>query len=254
MASWGIHAMRMVYEQDLFDGSRENKVLNEAKTRTSLKDQYGFDENSTDHIAIDIEHLCLEPADWCTQAQAQKNIYTLARLAAIVKDELPKAKIGFYGNLGPTILGCRISKATDPGFLKGWQNAHDAMKPITDSVDFMAPSVYHNFTWEDRDTWAACASAMTKEASRMSGGKPVYPFTLTRHNIWVPEPDKDKPLSYNYFLFTLNTLKDGGASGVVFWDGDACSGLNQWWPATKDFITNVLGVSPRALPTLPAFP
>ncbi|MCI0562910.1 MAG: hypothetical protein MN733_30890, partial [Nitrososphaera sp.] len=192
---------------------------------------------------IDIEHHCVLPGRSCPQEEYEKNIPTYLRLIDIVRQQLPGAKIGFYGNLGPVILGCNSRKARDPDFLEGWQKSNNVAKPITDRVDFMVPSVYHNYGWEDRDTWAACATALVQEAGRMSGGKPVYPYTKTVHNIHAPQPHKNQSLSYDYFLFTLNTLRNAGASGVTFWDGEdkPCHGINQWWPATQDFITAVRG-------------
>jgi hypothetical protein len=48
-------------------------------------------------------------------------------------------------------------------------------------------------------------------------------------------------IDYDYWMLQLTTIKDAGASGIIFWGGyqTQWDDTQDWWRATLDFIATI---------------
>jgi len=95
---------------------------------------------------------------------------------------------------------------------------NDYVEPMLNETDAYFPELYTAIG--DSLAWIKYANATIREAKRLSGGKPVYPY------IWPQYPSKPIPgtanyteINYTFWKTQLQTIKDAGADGAVVWGG-----------------------------------
>ena len=168
-------------------------------------------------------------------------------------------KFGFY-DVGPAgEYWITVKEKSDPKRFARWRTVNDIVaEQVNAHVDFVAPSCYtfYDAGSVDRERWVQSTIAIIKEARRVSGGKPVYPF------IWPQFHDssnkKGQYLDREFWRLQLDTVL-AHADGAILWGGWDILKTNRpyawaddaaWWRETQDWLTVVTTttVNPTAAP------
>lgn len=171
-------------------------------------------------------------------------------------------RFGFY-DVGPAgEYWIAVRERVDPKRYARWQAVNDLMaEQVNAHVDFVAPSCYtfYDAAPIDRERWVQSTIATIKEARRVSGGKPVYPF------IWPQFHDssnkKGEYLDPAFWRLQLDTVL-AHADGVILWGGWDILKTNRpyrwqgdapWWLETQRWLETVKASTsppPGAMPAL----
>jgi hypothetical protein len=189
-------------------------------------------------IFIDIEDWPLSDSDGNVQSH---NVENYLRTAEIVRRAKPHLQFGFYG-IAPACVYWPIIRQ-DKKQLADWRAVNRALRPLTQWVDFMLPSLYTFY--DDHAGWRQFAVATLAEARQYA--KPVYPFLMYEYvdrNVLL-RGQQVKDLDWSDELAVCRECADG----VVLWGGSQrnWSESAPWWQTTLKFMRNNL--APATSPT-----
>jgi hypothetical protein len=226
MASYGLQTMDVLYEST-FKWNADNSIVDSSVTEVATR------YTSKNMVVLDIERWNVSTANDATNAT---NINRFLSVVRLFRAAAPNVKIGYYGLVPIRDYWNAIKTPSDPAYVN-WQKSNDLLKPIADAVDFLLPSIYTFY--DDQAGWIKYATANIKEAKRLAGTKPVYPF------VWMYYHPSNKTLGGqlipgDYWTKQLETVKTT-ADGVMLWGGWQTPWDNNaaWWKATLEFMKTV---------------
>jgi hypothetical protein len=202
-------------------------------------------------VTIDIESWPTDIRSSTTGGAAEAtNLARYARVADLVKQELPNAQVGFYGvmpicdywtayNYGMSLSHAGTGDWWDATFPEhqaayaSWQSANDFVRDgLASHVDVVFPSLYQFY--DDLPGWEIYAQENIAEARRF--GKPVHPFLWNRYHPSDPTL-QNALLPATYWREQLD-LTTELSDGAVMWGGVGENWDPQaaWWQATQSFL------------------
>jgi hypothetical protein len=199
------------------DGNRTNLVPDEAAFKALVRDK----ARKPGPIVIDIEGVPLSGE----RKQVAKHLRLFLDLVKWAHEAVPGCVVGYYGH------GLFPEKP-------GKEYAAEA-KQLAAAVDAFFPSMY---TFNDsRDAWTKKLESLVEEAHRIAPGKPVYPYVWPQYHEGTPKALQF--ISGDYWSFQLNTARECGADGVVFWSSSKVRWPDnaEWWQATLRFMAEKQG-------------
>jgi len=202
--------------------------------------------------------VCIDIESWPTDirrsttggAAEATNLARYARVADLVKQELPNAQVGFYGvmpicdywvaySYGMSVSHAGTGDWWDATFTQhqaefaSWQSANDFVRAgLGSHVDVVYPSLYQFY--DDLPGWEIYAQENISEARRF--GKPVHPFLWNRYHPSEPSlQNAILPATYWRRQLDLTTELSDGA---VMWGGinETWDPQAAWWQATQSFL------------------
>ena len=241
----GFKRCRTVYQNELWPPKADYTTPNEAAVRSKARavlaegvtaavpvildvEQYSVD------VRLDISHINPDTST------VDANIRKLEQIIGWFKDEAPTLKVGFFDVAAP-VMALPVTgqqPATDTEWAIS-EKATSYLIPFVTHVDALYPSLY-TFT-TDRAKWVALALRYISEAKRIGAGKPVRPFIWPQYHDVMRGPLALTYIDYDYWMLQLTTMRDAGASGIVFWGGyqTQWDDTQGWWHATLDFIATL---------------
>jgi hypothetical protein len=168
------------------------------------------------------------------------NVLKLEQIIGWFKNEAPTLRVGFFDVAAPLIgLPVTGQQPANDAEVAIWKRANSYLIPFATHVHALYPSLYTVDT--DPAKWVASAQRCISEAKRIGAGKPVRPFVWPQYHDVMRSHLAGMYIDYDYWMLQLTTVRDAGASGIVFWGGyqtpwDETQG---WWRATLDFITTM---------------
>jgi len=244
LSRYGLKRSRTVYENELWPPKR-SAIPNEAVVRSKARavlaegvtaavpvildvEQYSID------VRLDISHINPDTST------VDANILKLEQIIGWFKNEAPMLQVGFFDVAAP-VDGLPVTgqqPANDAEWAI-WKTANSYLIPFVTHVDALYPSLYTVVT--DPAKWVAAAQRCIAETKRLAAGKPVRPFVWPQYHDVMRSPLAGTYIDYDYWMLELTTVRDAGASGIVFWGGyqrpwDETQG---WWRATLDFIATM---------------
>jgi hypothetical protein len=244
LSRYGLKRARTVYENELWPPKRSaipNETAVRSKARAVLAEgvtaavpvildveQYSVD------VRLDISHINPDTSS------VDANILKLEQIIGWFKNEAPTLQVGFYDVAAP-VGGLPVTgqHPANDAELAIWKTASSYLIPFITHVDALYPSLYTFYT--DQAKWVALAQRYVAEAKRIGPGKPVRPFIWPQYHDVMRSPLAGTYIDYDYWMLQLTTIRDAGASGIIFWGGyqapwDETQG---WWHATLDFIATM---------------
>lgn len=156
--------------------------------------------------------------------------------------------VGYYGVL-PNRDYWRAIRGEGTREYAAWQAENDLLRPLSDKVDAIFPSLYT--LYNDRATWPKYAIANLREARRLGAGKPVYAFLWPQFHENAREA-AGKYLSAEFWATEMNIALTH-ADGVVIWGGWQQPWDNDagWWQTTLATIAKYPICAPPPIPKPP---
>ena len=245
LSPYGLKRSRTVYETELWPPAADRQTPNEATIRSKARavlaegvtpsvpvildvEQYPTD------IRLDLSHI--NPGTSIVDASIRK----LERIVGWFKHEAPKLEVGFYG-VAPVDLGLPVTgqHPSNEAEIANWEAANSFLIRFSTHVDALYPSLYTSTT--DRAEWVSAARRYISEAKRIGAGKPVRAFIWPQYHDVMHGPLRLTYIDYDYWMLQLTTIRDAGASGIIFWGGykTRWDDTQDWWRATLDFIAKM---------------
>jgi len=241
LSRYGFKRARTVYENELWPPKRSaipNETTVRSKARAVLAEgvtaampvildveQYSVD------VRLDISHINPDTST------VDSNILKLEQIIGWFKNEAPTLKVGLFDVAAP-VDGLPVTgqQPANDAELAIWKTANSYLIPFVVDVDALYPSLYTVDT--DPAKWIAYAQRCITEAKRIGAGKPVRPFIWPQYHDVMRSPLAGTYIDYDYWMLQLTTIRDSGASGIVFWGGyqTQWDDTQDWWRATLDFI------------------
>ena len=241
LSRYGFRRARTVYENELWPPKRSanpNETAVRSKADAVLAEgvtaavpvildveQYSVD------VRLDISHINPDTSTVDT------NILKLEQIIGWFKNEAPTLQVGFYDVAAP-VDGLPVTgqQPVNDAELAIWKRANSYLIPFVTHVDALYPSFYTVET--DPAKWVASAQRNIAEAKRIGPGKPVRPFIWPQYHDVMRSPLAGTYIDYDYWMLQLTTIRDAGASGIIFWGGyqTRWDDTQDWWRATLDFI------------------
>ncbi len=160
-------------------------------------------------VVIDFEYVFLSKTRGTTDASVKAHFKLFITLAKWAHQAAPGHLVGFYGHgLFPEEPGREYAAET---------------KALIAAVDAFFPSLYVHGN-QTAAQWKQKLQSLVQQAHELAPGKPVYPYVWPQYHEGGP-----KALEFvdaGYMKFQLETARDCGADGVVFWSSNK--------PAWKD--------------------
>jgi len=245
LSPYGFKRCRTVYQNELWPPKADYTTPNEAAVRSKARavlaegvtaavpvildvEQYSVD------VRLDISHINPDTST------VDANIRKLEQIIGWFKDEAPTLKVGFFDVAAP-VMALPVTgqqPATDTEWAIS-EKATSYLIPFVTHVDALYPSLYTDTT--DRAKWVALARRIISETKRIGAGKPVRPFIWPQYHDVMRGPSALTYIDYDYWMLQLTTLRDAGASGIIFWGGyqTQWDDTQGWWHATLDFIATL---------------
>ena len=177
---------------------------------------------------------CLDIEEWPTFGTPEEVDSGIARynaVVALVREEQPSLKFGYYG-IVPHNDYWRATKPREDKGHREWVRENSRLKEIARGVDVIFPSLYPFYP--DPKGWEKYAIENLKEARTY--GKPVYAF------IWPEYHDsnriyKGQQIPPDFWRLQLETCYKY-ADGIVIWGGwqKRWDENAAWWIETKKFL------------------
>jgi len=237
LASYGFKRSRIVYESELWPPKR-SATPNEAAVRSKANAVMAEGVTAAVPVMLDVEQYSVDIRLDASHINPETstvdaNILKLEQIIGWFKDEAPTLEVGFYGVApvsGPPSMGVNN---TEPAMCKV---ASSYLIPFVTHVDALYPSLYTSYT--DPAKWVSVAQRDISEAKRIGAGKPVRPFIWPQYHDVMRDPLAGTYIDYDYWMLQLTTIRNAGASGIVFWGGykTQWDDTQDWWRATLDFI------------------
>jgi hypothetical protein len=235
----GLKRARTIYEHELAlpkptpdetaVRSKARAVLTEGVT-AAVPVILDVEEYSVD-VRSDISHINRDTS------VVDSNILKLEQIFGWFKSEAPMLQVGFFDVAAP-VDGLPVTgqQPANDDELAIWKRANTYLIPFVTHVDALYPSLYTVDT--DPAKWVAQAQRRISETKRIAAGKPVRPFIWPQYHDVMRSPLAGTYIDYDYWMLQLKTVRDAGASGIVFWGGykTPWDDTQGWWRATLDFI------------------
>ncbi|MCI0564601.1 MAG: hypothetical protein MN733_39540, partial [Nitrososphaera sp.] len=197
-------------------------------------------------IHVDIESIPLD-----SETKFDDNSWLYYTVAEVLREELPNAKLAWYGSVGPFGHAGLVHKGNQ-AHIEAAMAKDDFSEPIYLLADATNPQVYT--AEDDQEQWKSITEFRINEMRRLAPGKPIYPVIKVLYNIGELGFD---PIPYEFIKFKLETLLELGADGVIIWEGairewDAKDENTEFWPALLDFMAenDLSGSSSNTAPTI----
>jgi hypothetical protein len=241
LSRYGLMRTRTVYENELWPPKR-SVIPNEAVVRSKARAMLAEGVTAAVPVILDVEQYSVDVRLDISHinpdtATVDANILKLEQIIGWFKNEAPMLKVGFFDVAAP-LVGLPVSgqQPANDTELAIWKTANSHLIPFVTHVDALYPSLYTVDT--DPAKWIASARRNISEAKRIAPDKPVRPFIWPQYHDVMRGPLAGTYIDYDYWMLQLRTVRDAGASGIVFWGGyqtpwDETQG---WWHATLDFI------------------
>jgi hypothetical protein len=242
LSAYGLKRSRTVYEHELgLPKPTPNEAAVRSKARAVLTEGVtaavpvilDVEEYSVD-VRSDISHIDLDTSI------VDSNILKLEQIIDWFKNEAPTLQVGFFDVAAP-VGGLPITgqQPANDAELAIWRRTNSYLIPLVTHVDALYPSLYTSDV--DPAKWVAAAQMRILETKRIGAGKPVRPFVWPQYHDVMRSPLAGTYIDYDYWMLQLTTVRDAGASGIIFWGGyqtpwDQTQG---WWHATLDFIATM---------------
>jgi hypothetical protein len=243
LSGYGFKRARTVYEAELWPPKR-SPIPNEAAVRSKAGAVLAEGVTPTVPIILDVEQYSVDARLDASHinpdtSAVNANILKLEQIIDWFKDGVAKLKVGFYDVAPVTGLPVTGHQPANDTELAVWEMANSYIIPLVEHVDALYPSLYTFYT--DRAKWVALARRYIAEAKRIGRGKPVRPFVWPQYHDVMRPPLAGTYIDYDYWMLQLTTIRDAGASGIIFWGGykTQWDDTQDWWRATLDFIATI---------------
>jgi hypothetical protein len=244
LSPYGFKRARTVYQSELWPPKADYTTPNEAAVRSKAGAVLAEGVTAAMPVMLDVEQYSvdvrLDPSHINPNTSTvDANIRKLEQIIGWFKDQAPTLKVGFY-DIAP-ITGFPVSghHPTNDTELAIWEMANSYVIPFVTHVDALYPSLYTFDT--DPAKWVALARRYISAAKRIGSGKPVRPFIWPQYHDVMRGPLAGTYINYDYWMLQLTTIRDAGASGIIFWGGyrTQWDDTQDWWHATLDFIASI---------------
>ena len=215
----GLKRARTIYESELWPPKRSaipDETAVRSKARAVLAEgvtaavpvildveQYSVD------VRLDISHINPDTSS------VDANILKLEQIIGWFKNEAPALQVGFFDVAAP-VDGLPVTgqQPANDAELAIWKRANSYLIPFATHVDALYPSLYTVDT--EPAKFVASAQRRISEAKRIGAGKPVRPFIWPQYHDVMRRPLAGTYIDYDYWMLQLTTIRDAGASGIVF--------------------------------------
>ncbi len=162
-------------------------------------------------VVIDIEYVYLSNTHGTTDAAVSNHFKLFITLARWAHEAAPGHIVGYYGHgLFPE----------EPGIQYTAQASE-----LLSAVDAFFPSMYV-YGNETPAQWKTKLQSLVQKAREIAPSKPVYPYVWPQYH--EGEPKALEFVDGDYMKFQLETARDYGADGVVFWSSHLSSHKIAW--------------------------
>lgn len=171
-------------------------------------------------VVIDIEYVFLSQTRGTTGAEVQQHFKLFITLARWAHEAAPGHCVGYYGHgLFPE----------EPG-----QEYAAEKNQLLAAVDDFFPSMY-SFGNQTPAKWQEKLQFLLAQAHELAPGKPVYPYLWAQYHEGSPQALEF--LDGDRMKWELETARDSGADGVVFWSGAKPAWKDApWFQAMRKFV------------------
>ena len=244
LSRYSFKRSRTVYQNELWPSKADYTTPNEAAVRSKADAVLADGVTAAVPVILDVElysvDVRLDPSHINPDTSiVDANILKLEQIIGWFKDEAPTLKVGFYDV--PLIDGFPVTghQPANDTELAIWKMANSYVIPFVTHVDALYPSLYTSDT--DPAKWVALAHRSLSEAKSIGPGKPVRPFIWPQYHDVMRSPLAGTYIDYDYWMLQLTTIRDAGASGIIFWGGyqTQWDDTQDWWRATLDFIATM---------------
>jgi hypothetical protein len=245
LSPYGFKRSRTVYENELWPPKADYTTPNEAAVRSKARAVLAEGVTAAVPVILDVEQYSVDVRLDASHinpdtSTVDANILKLQQIIGWFKDEAPTLKVGFYDVAG-SVWGLPVTgqEPANDNERAISETANSYLIPFVTHVDAIYPSLYTSTT--DRAKWVAVAQRIISEAKRIGAGKPVRPFIWPQYHDVMRHPLALTYIDYDYWMLQLTTIRDAGASGIVFWGGykTQWDDTQDWWRATLDFIATM---------------
>jgi hypothetical protein len=242
ISRYGLKRARTVYEHEL---GLPKPTPDEAAVRSRARSVLAEGVTAAVPVILDVEGYSVDVRSNISHinpdtSTVDSNIRKLQQIIGWFKNEASTLQVGFFDVAAP-VDGLPVTgqQPTNDAELAIWKTANSYLIPFVAQVDALYPSLYTVDT--DPAKWVAAAQRCIAETKRIGAGKPVRPFVWPQYHDVMRSPLAGTYIDYDYWRLQLTTIRDAGASGIVFWGGyqtpwDETQG---WWHATLDFIATI---------------
>lgn len=219
----GVKKLDLIWQERFFlPGDNRSELPRKERVQLIAK---SLDPKIT-QVVLDVELWPLSGNSW----QINKSVKKYVTLIQWFKEANPTVKVGYYGLVPVRYYPRAAGVVTEER--KRIRKINDELRPISDSVDILFPSLYT--LSDDHDSWAVGAAQIIAEARRLAPMKPLYPFLWPRFHESVKRLARSvvPPIFWSSQLTLVRSLADG----AVIWDGYwFCRADDPWVAATVDF-------------------
>jgi hypothetical protein len=241
LSRYGFKRARTVYENELWPPKR-SAIPNETAVRSKARAVLAEGVTAAMPVILDVEQYSVDVRSDISHinpdtSTVDSNILKLEQIIGWFKNEAPTLQVGFFDVAAP-VDGLPVTgqQPANDAELAIWKTANSYLIPFVVDVDALYPSLYTVDT--DPAKWIAYAQRCITEAKRIGAGKPVRPFIWPQYHDVMHSPLAGTYIDYDYWMLQLTTIRDSGASGIVFWGGyqTQWDDTQDWWRATLDYI------------------
>ena len=242
LSRYGLRRARTVYEHEL---GLPKLTPDEAAVRSKARAVLAEGVTAAVPVILDVEEYSVDVRSDISDinpdtSTVDTNILKLEQIIGWFKNEAPELQVGFFDVAAPLIgLPVTGQQPADDAELAIWKKANSYLIPFATHVDTLYPSLYTVDT--DPAKWVASAQRCIAEAKRIGAGKPVRPFVWPQYHDVMRHPLAGTYIDYDYWMLQLTTIRNAGASGIVFWGGyqKQWDDTQNWWRATLDFVATM---------------
>jgi hypothetical protein len=210
----GFKDCNIVYAGYVWQGAEKSPTYGDMPDEATYKKTVQAHSTKPGPVVLDFETLRLSGKPELVEAHF-KLFMTLVKWT---HEAAPGHVVGFYGHgLFPEQPAKEYAQQA---------------RQLADAVDAFFPSMY-TFT-EDRDGWKKKAEGLLQQAHQIAPGKPVYFYIWPQFHGGTHEF-----LKGDQWAFELQTARDIGADGVVFWSSSKSPPWDvnaPWWQETLKFL------------------
>ena len=240
----GIERLEMVYEYHIWPGlspfgygdlNSQRHTFSEGHLRAYLRDR--FPGKKPKLLCLDIEHW---PLYWTADTKdgkvppdvLAKRLDMLLGILRIVKEELPKTKVGYYA-IVPDVKWANADGVNRNNWT--WDRAMTAARLI-DAVDVFFPEIYPYTKARTKEAFGRYAKATLDVCERIAGNRPIFAFI--RPAVASKEAGKHEPMSLEELAWQIEVIESHpAADGFVAW----CVN-NRVFPLTAPLGESVVGL------------
>ncbi|MGB6754825.1 MAG: hypothetical protein WBE71_20240 [Xanthobacteraceae bacterium] len=242
LSRYGLRRARTVYEHEL---GLPKLTPDEAAVRSKARAVLAEGVTAAVPVILDVEEYSVDVRSDISDinpdtSTVDTNILKLEQIIGWFKNEAPTLQVGFFDVAAPLVgLPVTGQQPANDAELAIWKRANSYLIPFATHVDTLYPSLYTVDT--DPAKWVASAQRCIAEAKRIGAGKPVRPFVWPQYHDVMRHPLAGTYIDYDYWMLQLTTIRNAGASGIIFWGGyqKQWDDTQNWWRATLDFVATM---------------